>query len=146
MNASELWSKFKVNHNIDTNEYETWAFGASPDELLELVLQGKKRATASAYILYELGIDPAPLLGGYSVLLNSKGEAKCIIQTTVLNYVPFKEVTEAFANKEGEGDGSLAYWREAHTEFFTSCLKEIGETFVDDMIVVCEEFEVVYKA
>ncbi|MEG0176956.1 ASCH domain-containing protein [Anaerorhabdus sp.] len=145
MNAIELWNEFKMKCNIDTDEYEAWAFGASPDKLLDLVVQGKKRATASCNRLYELNIDPLPEIGGYSVLLDSNGDAKCIIQTTSLTYVPFKEVDEVFAKKEGEGDESLAYWRKVHKEFFTNCLNEIDELFTEDMIVVCEEFKVVYK-
>lgn len=145
MQAKELWQRFKIEKNIETDVYEAWAFGASPDKLLDLVLQGKKVATASAYRLYELEKEPSPVVGGYSVLLDSRGDAKCIIETTVLNQVPFNEVSAEFAAKEGEGDLSLQYWREVHQEFFTDCLQEIGEVFTEDMIVVCEEFRLVYQ-
>mgnify|MGYP004578500379 CR=1 FL=1 len=57
----------------------------------------------------------------------------------------FSKVGEEFAYREGEGDKSLKYWREAHTESFTCELKEFNKEFNEDMLVVCEEFEVVYK-
>ena len=48
------------------------------------------------------------------------------------------------AYKEGEGDKSLAYWRQVHEEFFTACLGEAGLTFTPDSKVVLEEFRKVY--
>lgn len=46
--------------------------------------------------------------------------------------------------KEGEGDGSLEYWRNVHDEFFSKEMAEIGKLFDEDMPVVCEEFELVF--
>jgi len=59
--------------------------------------------------------------------------------------LPFDEITDTFAFKEGEGDKSLAYWRAVHKDFFSRCLKEAGLAFNEKMKVVCEEFEVVYQ-
>jgi len=38
---------------------------------------------------------------------------------------------------------SLEYWRRVHKEFFGEELKENNIEFSEDMLVVCEEFEVV---
>lgn len=65
------------------------------------------------------------------------------MRTTKVYTVPFKDVSAEHAAKEGEGDLSLDYWREVHKEFFTEELEEIGESFSEDMLVVCEEFEVI---
>ena len=48
------------------------------------------------------------------------------------------------AFKEGEGDKSLAYWRQVHEEFFTEWMSEAGLTFTPDSKVVLEEFRKVY--
>jgi uncharacterized protein YhfF len=53
-------------------------------------------------------------------------------------------VPEEHAYKEGEGDSSLAYWREVHQAFFTQEMILIHRTFDEGMRVVCEEFELVY--
>ena len=53
-------------------------------------------------------------------------------------------MTAEHAFKEGEGDRSLAYWREVHKRFFTEELKEADLEFDEDMKLVCEEFEAVY--
>lgn len=78
----------------------------------------------------------------------------CIIQTTKVYVTPFSQVTVDHAYKEGEfrqeGDlsvikeKSLVHWRQIHEELFTIWLAEAGLTFSEDMLVVCEEFELVY--
>jgi len=55
-------------------------------------------------------------------------------------------VSEEFAATEGEGDGSLAYWRQAHQAAFSRELGAIGRAVSADMPVVCERFEVVFGA
>jgi len=145
MNAEQMWDKFVSKSQIEGMEYQSWAFGAAPDELAELVLKGIKTGTASAYPLYEAENEALPKAGDYSVILDSKDEAVCIIKTTKVTIVPFREVSEEHARKEGEGDGSLEYWRKVHVEFFRKEMSETGKLFHEDMPVVCEEFELVYR-
>lgn len=140
MTAEELWRLSKLN-----GEYEAWAFGGDPDGLAALVKDGIKRATSSAYVLYQLEQEPLPKGGEYSVILDGLGEAVCIIQTTKVSICPYSEIPESFAFKEGEGDRSLTYWRRVHKDFFTQELGEAGLSFAEDMEVVCEEFEVVFQ-
>lgn len=146
MNAQSMWTEYASKLNLTNTPYEAWRYGANPDGLLELTLSGKKTATASAFLVYEHENSPVPQVGCYSVILNSKDEAKCIIRTSRVSITPFKLVTPEHAKKEGEGDLSLEYWREVHKHFFTVELTEIGREFDEDTLVVCEEFEVVYKA
>jgi len=53
------------------------------------------------------------------------------------------EVSAEFAALEGEGDLSYDYWWKGHKTFFTAELAEYGKEFSDNMLVVCEWFEVV---
>ncbi len=49
MNAQELWNEYKqINPSIG-DDIDAWQFGAQPDLLAKLVLDGTKTATASAY-------------------------------------------------------------------------------------------------
>ncbi len=143
MLGKELWELFVKNNDITETCYEEFAFGGDPDLLAHLVKIGEKTATASAYPLYELENEPLPRVGSYSVVLDSKDNAVCIIQTTKVSVVPFNEVSKEHAYKEGEGDKSLDYWRRVHEDFFSECLNEVGLKFTRDMKVVCEEFVVV---
>ncbi len=145
MDEKQLWNKFSNEYNIKHNNYEAWAFGGNPDYLLELVLKGIKTATASLYLIYELENLRIPQIGDYSVILDSSGEAHCIIKTTHLYTIPFKDVTSEHAFKEGERDRSLKDWKVVHEDFFKECLKHTDIKFNEDMLILCEEFEVVYK-
>lgn len=144
MNANELWLQFIEENNVKSSSYEAWAFGGELDSLAKLVVEGKKIATASLMYWYENEDIPLPKAGSYSVILDSKDDAKCIIQTTKVYVVPFNSVTKEHAQKEGEGDLSLSYWREVHREFFSSELKSVNKSFSELMDVVCEEFKLVY--
>ena len=47
MNAQELWNEYKqINPSIG-DDIDAWQFGAQPDLLAKLVLDGTKTATAS---------------------------------------------------------------------------------------------------
>ncbi len=145
MQAKDMWEKFvKANHLADI-KYDVWSFGSDADKLAELVLKGEKTGTTSAFDLYEMKKESLPQVGDYSIILDSNNMAKCVIQTTKVYVVPFNEVTGTHAQKEGEGDKSLEYWRMIHKEFFIECLKDVGLEFEENRKVVCEEFQVVYK-
>ena len=64
--------------------YEAWFFGDTRElanELTELVLSGKKTATASLYWEYEADREALPLEDGYSVITDFDGNPRGIIQT-----------------------------------------------------------------
>ena len=143
MNAQDMWNEYSAKEKVNT-PYEAWAYGDAPDELARLTWEGIKTATASAYPLYELEGEELPEVGEYSIILDSAEEAVCIIKTTKVFVVPYDEVDERQAYKEGEGDRSLAYWREVHERFFKACMEEAGLLFSHKMKVVCEEFQKVY--
>lgn len=144
MTAQEMWNAFVQERNITETEYDAWAFGDDTDGLAELVKRGIKTGTSSAYPIYEVDREPLPEASGYSVILNSKNEAVCIIENTKVYIVPFCAVSEEHAYKEGEGDRSIKYWRKVHGKFFAECMEVVGLTFDENMLVVCEEFRLVY--
>lgn len=51
MNEQELWEKFILTNNINSNEYTAWSFGEDADLLAKLVISGEKTATSSLYLL-----------------------------------------------------------------------------------------------
>ena len=140
MTAEELWERSGF-----TGTYEAWSFGEAPDKLANLVLQGIKTATCSAYDLYLIDNEPLPQTGDFIVILDSNDEAVCIIKTLKVYITEFNQVSEEHAFKEGEGDRSLSYWRKVHVSFLTDELASVNKTFDENTKVVCEEFEVVYK-
>lgn len=149
--VKKMWMNYISSlGNVDkeADGYETWHFcnnQSDADELAELVKAGTKRATASLLEAYLAEGEPLPKGGEYSVIINWAGEAQCIIRTTQVDLVPYGDVSEAFAATEGEGDKSLAYWRCAHWPIFEREMEAVGKKPNDQMIIVCERFEVVYQ-
>ena len=139
MTAEELWGESGL-----TGAYEAWAFGGAPDKLAELVVRGIKTATCSSLALMRLEGEPMPKPGDYSVILDSAGNAVCVIRTTRAYIETFDGVTKEHAFMEGEGDRSLDYWRRIHREYFTEVLGAVGLAFDENSELVCEEFEIAY--
>lgn len=115
-------------------------------ELGDLVRRGIKTATASLGWVYEAQDEALPQVGELNIITNWEGDPLCIIETTGIAVRPFNEVEAAFAYDEGEGDRSLAYWREVHWRFFSRECAQIGRTPDLTMPVVCERFRLVYPA
>lgn len=136
MRPEDMREIFCKKNHLDGEKCKAWAFGGNPDKLAELVLRGVKTATSSLRVLYKLEHEPLPKQGDYSVILDSRGDARCVIKTTRVCVVPFDKVSEAHAYKEGEG--------KTHRDFFAGCLREAGLSFFGTMDVVCEEFEIAY--
>lgn len=146
--AAACWARFKQAQRPppdDARLYEVFSFGDSQplaDELGALVVAGTKRATAgSLWALQAQGRQP-PRPGDYSIVTTWAGRPLCVIETLSIEIVAFSGVGADFAATEGEGDGSLAYWRAAHTAFFTRECLRLQLRFDETMPVVCERFEV----
>jgi uncharacterized protein YhfF len=144
-----LWSAYAaaVGGIAESRFYEAFRFGDSPamaDELGALVLAGVKRATAGSVWSYEASGQGPPQVGDLSVVTESADKPLCIIETLQVDIVPLDAVTAEFAAIEGEGDGSLAYWREAHFAYFRRECECAGREFSSNMLLACERFKVVY--
>ena len=144
MTPQEMWNAYKqINPSIG-DEIDAWAFGEEADLLVDLVLRGEKTATASAYDLYALEAESLPQEGTFDVILDSHNQAVCIVEIIKVSVQPFNQVSAQHAFKEGEGDKSLAYWRQVHEDCFAEWLREAGLNFTPESKVVLEEFRKVY--
>jgi uncharacterized protein YhfF len=118
-------------------DLESFAFGDSPalaDALLALVLAGAKTATCWAASEGDKGVE----VGKRWIVKDGQGRARAVLETVEITRRRFEEVDEGFAFDEGEGDRSLAWWRRAHTNYFTR-----RNEFAPGMEVYCERFRLV---
>jgi uncharacterized protein YhfF len=136
--AADPTPRFLEAFYFDNNE-------SSANELAALVLARRKRATAALLWSHETESKPLPKTGDLSIVTDFAGKPICIIETLKVEVVPFENVSKEFAATEGEGDGSLEYWRAAHEAFFGRECKRIGRTPHARMPVVCEQFRVVFS-
>jgi len=147
MTTEQFWKTFLETTGRDPNTkyYECFHFTNEErlaNELLELVLAGKKRATSSSQLCYAEGEGPKP--GYLSIVTDWDGTPHCVIETKAVQVIPFNEMTYEICSREGE-DECLETWQEGHRHFFLMDCQEMGYEFTEDMPVVFEDFEVVYR-
>ncbi len=120
-------------------------YGDSPalsQELLELIRSGRKRAGTGLLWSHEHEGDPLPNAGEIEIVIDHRGDPSIVTRILGVDIVPYSEVTAAYAAIEGEGDGSLTYWRAAHWAYFSRECRRIGREPSESMPVVCCVFEV----
>ena len=145
-NIETFWRTFLKEKGLDmsTSYIECFHFDvheASANHLLQLVLEGKKKATASSVYAFAQGQEPK--VGDYSIVTDWDENPCCVIQTTATKFIPFNEMTYEICKREGEDD-NLQSWQEGHARFFACEGAQLGYTFSEDMLVLFEDFEVVY--
>jgi uncharacterized protein YhfF len=142
-------AELPADHPHRAAKPDSFGFGDEPDlaeELAALVLAGQKRATASLAAEYTVLGEPLPQVGDVSIIVRGDGRPVALVERTRIDTVPFQDVDERFAATEGEGDGSLSYWRAVHLEYFGELCRRLGGTFEPHMPVICQVFRLIYKA
>lgn len=132
---------------MNIENLEKWHFELTEgacNYLLDLVLKGQKKATASSVLGYQIEGEEIPKEGNLSVITDWDGNPRCVIKTTRVRIIPYKDITFDIAKLEGEDD-TLESWRKNHEKFFTEEGKELGYKFSEEMKVIFEEFEVIER-
>ncbi|MEM1373815.1 MAG: ASCH domain-containing protein [Pseudomonadota bacterium] len=121
-------------------EAQSFTFGdneALCNEILDLVITGRKHATCGALRDFGEGGEPLPVVGRRDIALHWDGRPAVVIETVHVFQCTFDDVSEDFALAEGEND-SLDGWRRGHRAYF-----ERNGGWSEDMDLVCEYFKVV---
>ncbi len=148
--VTELWNRFRDHHKsapVDAPEaYYFCDNKADADACAQLVVEGRKQATAGAFVDLEFYGEELAQVGQYFVITDFEGVAKAVIQITSVKMVRFGDIDEDFARAEGEGDLTLDWWRTAHRAFFERSFDGRGIPVDDELMVVCERFETLMVA
>lgn len=135
----------KLGISVPAGAVRVDAYGDSPElseSLLALIRSGRKRAGTSLLWGIEAEGEEPPVPGQIELVVDHQNEPVLVCRISEVRIVPFNEVTAEYAAIEGEGDGSLEYWREGHWEFFSRECQRIGREPDERMPVVCSVFEV----
>ncbi len=114
------------------------------EELLGLVLQGPKRATATLAVEFAEDGEPLPRIGGHWVVCDGTGRPRAVLRTTELRLGPAASVDDAFARDEGEDDRTRASWLDNHLRYWRRVCADRGIAWTEDLDVVFERFAVVW--
>jgi uncharacterized protein YhfF len=149
MDEAELyWNRFLKSTGRDAEEkcagdvtFE--ASGFAGDELVSLVLAGKKTAFFTSCATYAQDNEPLPVSGELYEVFDRSGSPRCIIEITSVSIIPFNEVTWEMAQLEGE-DETLASWQDKQREYLEDEGDVVGFTFTPGIKLVFQTFRVVY--
>lgn len=131
----------------DDQFYESFRIGVDAGDANEgaaLILSGEKTATSSLLSEYEGNGKPLPTVGCLSVLEDGDGKPVCVVRTTWIDVMPFRDVDAQFAYDYGEGDRILEGWQKALWTYYSRSCVEIGRKMSEDTLLVCERFQVIY--
>lgn len=121
-----LWNAFLSDKGMPqgTEYSRVRSFGGdNADAVLKLIMRGKKRAE------FTTPGDSLPARGEYTIVTDSVGVGRCVVQTFGVRAVPLHEVTEEMYRRTGES-APFEEWLKGQDE---------------NTPVVFEEFRLVYK-
>ena len=148
--ARNLWGDFLDAHLEFASEDAPKVIRLGDNEkdadlYADLICKETKRAMSHSLQVLQLSGQPLPRIGNFYVVTDWEGHAKCVIRTTAVKLLPYFSIREEQARLEGEGDKSLEHWKKSHWDYYTRELEKFGKTPKESMIVVFEEFEMLYK-
>lgn len=150
ISVSELWACYRgINPEAPLAVPDSYHFcdnQRDADLCAQLVVSGKKRATAPSLAELQLGGEPVPQVGDHAVITDWAGMAVAVIETLSVEIISFGAVDEAFARAEGEGDGTLKCWKAAHQRYYESVLAKSAYHVDDDLQIACVTFKAVLTA
>jgi uncharacterized protein YhfF len=106
--------------------------GAMRQELVDLVVNGNKRATAGLLADYEAEHEPIEHVGERLAVVDDDGRQVATVVATRVAVSRFADVPDEFALAEAEGDLNAADFRGSHSRYWAS----IGTPVTDDTMVV----------
>ena len=151
-NADRYWAQYLESLPPERRPAAPYAeaffFGIVPADapaISPLVLDGTKTATGSLFWSYEA--DPSkrlPGVGDHWVFTNGADDPVGIIQTVDVRVIPYDEVTPDYAWAGGEGDRSMATWRDIYWRYIVAESARLGREPSQKAPLVMERFRVVY--
>jgi uncharacterized protein YhfF len=148
--AERMWRDYAAVHPAAVQacpEYTVEQFGDSArlaDELLDLVVKGRKRATAELVAEFVARGQVLPRVGSHWMACDGTGIPRIVIRSIELRIGTFDEVDASFAFDEGEDDRSLQSWRAQHRRYWERTCAARGVTWSEDDEIVLERFAVVW--
>ncbi len=150
MTLAEFWKNFLKKTNQKEKdmpfngelcfEDEGWT-GSSQ---LSLVLQNKKTAIFTPYPSFEINREKLPSAGEVYIVEDTAEEPCAVIKIKDVKIIPFNAISWELAQLDGE-DQSFDDWKDKMTEFFEEEAALCGFDFNEDMDVVVEIFELIFR-
>jgi uncharacterized protein YhfF len=136
--------------NLDDLPKAEFAFpGPLRNQLVAMILAGRKTTTSGLVLEFEREHEPLPTVGQQLAVVDSDERRIAVIELTEVRVIRLADVDLQHALDEGEGDKSVAEWRAGHEWFWhgAEMREELGDldfTVDDDTPVVAQRFRLVH--
>lgn len=116
----------------DLRSIEFGTPGKNRENLVNLIINGNKRATAGLAVDYEKEGEEVEFVGECFSMVNTNLNHVATLQVTRVDTTRFADVPDEFALAEAEGDLNAADFRASHLEYWTKA----GESITDDTMII----------
>ncbi len=146
----KMWDNFtKSNPEFNKDELpDSWYFHNNEEDanrLGELTFNGKKKASSNLYFWYEEAEADLQKIGTKHIITDFDGKARAIIEITKVDTIPFNQISKDYAQLDmGTKIEPLKKWKKAHWDFFASAMEQSGKKPTEEMLIVCEWFEIIW--
>jgi uncharacterized protein YhfF len=145
----DFWREYLAAADVtaDVTCADAFHFGDHPrlaDELLGLVLAGRKRATACGLAELENANLPVPRIGDHWIVCDGRSQPRAVGATTDVRIGSLQSVDDQFAWDEGEGDRTRDDWLRQHQIYFQRTYAATELHYDLHIDVVFERFDIVY--
>lgn len=145
---NEFWNSYlKANGGNENKKVKSCiCFGATEKDAAqacERIRSGAKRAAIYPRKGYRCALNGTPEPGDLNIVINWKGEAEAVIETTGIRLIRLAEMTDAICALEGN-HADLESWNERQLPSIRAEAEELGVDFDDDMDLIVEEFHLVF--
>ena len=149
-----FWQECRKTFNIETSGYHACSL-ADPRYLdpsvpnldlsdhPRLIRNRQKNGTAHLEIDFVVNGTPRRAVGDYWLIVDFDSVPLYLVRIIDVLVFRFSDVPQSWAEVEGEGDCSLAWWRDAHRDYFSRQCALWGVPWHEDMQVVCERWDLV---
>lgn len=151
MTIAEFWSEYlkktgqKPEEAVYNGELCFEDSGWAGQSQLNLVLGGKKTAIFTPFPSFEINLEKIPVAGEVYVVEDTAEEPCAVIRLKDVKVIPFNQISWELAAQDGENE-NLKDWQDKQRAFFEEEADLCGFVFEEEMPVVCEIFELVYKS
>lgn len=143
----DFWEKVKKEKGIQDDFNDAWGFGDNPElkqEMIELILNGKKRTSTNLLIESKLAGYPDSRIGAYHIILDGEDNPTAVIRTVQLTLGKLEDVSDDHAYWEGEGDRTRETYLNEHIKYYKRIGEQLGFEFNLDLELEFERFKLIY--
>ena len=147
--ATKLWDVFLKTHpDVDIALVpQIKVFGTDGNlssSVLDTILKGKALGYIEPLLALQCRGESIPVIGGFYLLLDSKENARAVIQIKTARLHPFFNVPKESIASEGRVLKSVESWKSEVWENFASQLMTYGKPLRESSIMVCTTFNLVF--